>query len=179
VHRHRRRSHQRHELHRRARRVQADPGTTGIALLGEIGGTDEDEAAAYIKKNVTKPVVAFIAGQTAPPGKRMGHAGAIISGGSGTAAEKILAFQKAGVPVARIPSEIRACSPPRSRSAARRPRPRRRRRSRAQGREREQGGGKRAIVGIAIGIVPRLQTERVDAGLLRASKPGRRKTKTK
>jgi succinyl-CoA synthetase alpha subunit len=85
---------------------QADPGTQGIVLMGEIGGTDEDEAAAYIKKNVTKPVVAFIAGQTAPPGKRMGHAGAIISGGSGTAAEKIRAFEKAGVPVARIPSEI-------------------------------------------------------------------------
>jgi len=85
---------------------QADPGTTGIVLMGEIGGTDEDEAAAWIRKNVTKPVVAFIAGQTAPPGKRMGHAGAIISGGSGTAAEKIRAFEKAGVPVARIPSEI-------------------------------------------------------------------------
>jgi len=85
---------------------EADKGTDGIVLMGEIGGTDEDEAAAYIKKHVTKPVVAFIAGQTAPPGKRMGHAGAIISGGSGTAAEKIKAFQKAGVPVARIPSEI-------------------------------------------------------------------------
>jgi succinyl-CoA synthetase alpha subunit len=85
---------------------EADKGTEGIVLMGEIGGTDEDEAAAYIKKHVTKPVVAFIAGQTAPPGKRMGHAGAIISGGSGTAAEKIKAFQKAGVPVARIPSEI-------------------------------------------------------------------------
>ena len=85
---------------------QADPGTSGIVLMGEIGGTDEDEAAAYIRKNVTKPVVAFIAGQTAPPGKRMGHAGAIISGGLGTAAEKIRAFEKAGVPVARIPSEI-------------------------------------------------------------------------
>ena len=85
---------------------EADPGTNGIVLMGEIGGTDEDEAAAYIKKHVRKPVVAFIAGQTAPPGKRMGHAGAIISGGSGTAAEKIKAFEKAGVPVARIPSEI-------------------------------------------------------------------------
>ena len=85
---------------------EADRGTEGIVLLGEIGGTDEDEAAAYIKRHVTKPVVAFIAGQTAPPGKRMGHAGAIISGGSGTAAEKIKAFQRAGVPVAKIPSEI-------------------------------------------------------------------------
>jgi len=85
---------------------EADKGTDGIVLMGEIGGTDEDEAAAYIKKHVTKPVVAFIAGQTAPPGKRMGHAGAIISGGAGTAAEKIKAFQKAGVPVAEIPSKI-------------------------------------------------------------------------
>jgi succinyl-CoA synthetase alpha subunit len=83
-----------------------DPNTDGIVLMGEIGGSDEDQAAAYIKRNVTKPVVAFIAGQTAPPGKRMGHAGAIISGGSGTAAEKILALQKAGVIVAAIPSEI-------------------------------------------------------------------------
>jgi succinyl-CoA synthetase alpha subunit len=85
---------------------EADPGTDGIVLMGEIGGTDEDEAAAYIRKHVTKPVVAFIAGQTAPPGKRMGHAGAIISGGSGTAAEKIAALRKAGVTVAAIPSEI-------------------------------------------------------------------------
>ena len=85
---------------------EADPNTDGIVLMGEIGGTDEDQAAAYIRRNVKKPVVAFIAGQTAPPGKRMGHAGAIISGGSGTAAEKILALQKAGVIVAAIPSEI-------------------------------------------------------------------------
>lgn len=85
---------------------EADRGTEAIVLIGEIGGTDEDEAALYIKKHVKKPVVAFIAGQTAPPGKRMGHAGAIISGGSGTAAEKMAAFAKVGVPVARIPSEI-------------------------------------------------------------------------
>jgi succinyl-CoA synthetase alpha subunit len=85
---------------------EADKGTDGIVLMGEIGGTDEDQAAAYIKKHVKKPVVAFIAGQTAPPGKRMGHAGAIISGGAGTAAEKIAALKKAGVIVATIPSEI-------------------------------------------------------------------------
>ena len=84
----------------------ADPHTEGIVLMGEIGGSDEEEAAQFIKRQVRKPVVAFIAGQTAPPGKRMGHAGAIISGGSGTAAEKMAAFQAAGVPVARIPSEI-------------------------------------------------------------------------
>lgn len=84
----------------------ADPETEGIVMIGEIGGTDEEEAAKYIKKYVKKPVVAFIAGRTAPPGKRMGHAGAIISGGSGTAAEKIVALNKAGIPVAEIPSQI-------------------------------------------------------------------------
>ncbi len=85
---------------------EADPRTEAICLMGEIGGTDEEEAAHFIRRHVTKPVVAFIAGQTAPPGKRMGHAGAIISGGTGTAAEKMAAFEAAGVPVARIPSEI-------------------------------------------------------------------------
>jgi succinyl-CoA synthetase alpha subunit len=85
---------------------EADTQTEAIVLIGEIGGTDEEEAAHYIRRHVHKPVVAFIAGQTAPPGKRMGHAGAIISGGAGTAAEKMAAFQAAGVPVARIPSEI-------------------------------------------------------------------------
>ena len=85
---------------------EADPKTEGIVLMGEIGGNAEEQAALFIKRHVTKPVVAFIAGQTAPPGKRMGHAGAIISGGTGTAAEKMAAFEAAGVPVARIPSEI-------------------------------------------------------------------------
>ena len=85
---------------------EADPQTEAIVLMGEIGGSDEEEAAQFIRRHVKKPVVAFIAGQTAPPGKRMGHAGAIISGGSGTAAEKMAAFEAAGVPVARIPSEI-------------------------------------------------------------------------
>jgi succinyl-CoA synthetase alpha subunit len=85
---------------------EADPKTEGIVLMGEIGGNAEEQAALYIKRHVTKPVVAFVAGQTAPPGKRMGHAGAIISGGTGTAAEKMAAFEAAGVPVARIPSEI-------------------------------------------------------------------------
>jgi succinyl-CoA synthetase alpha subunit len=85
---------------------QADADTSAIVLIGEIGGSDEEEAAKYIKANVTKPVVSFIAGQTAPPGKRMGHAGAIVSGGSGTAAEKVAAFEAVGVPVAKIPSEI-------------------------------------------------------------------------
>ncbi|MGD9141294.1 MAG: succinate--CoA ligase subunit alpha [bacterium] len=85
---------------------EADPGTSAIVLIGEIGGTDEEEAASFIKEKVNKPVVAFIAGVTAPPGKRMGHAGAIISGGTGTAKEKIEAFEACGVPVAKTPSEI-------------------------------------------------------------------------
>jgi succinyl-CoA synthetase alpha subunit len=85
---------------------EADGKTEGIVLMGEIGGNAEEQAAMFIKRHVTKPVVAFVAGQTAPPGKRMGHAGAIISGGTGTAAEKMAAFEAAGVPVARIPSEI-------------------------------------------------------------------------
>ena len=85
---------------------EADPKTEAIVLMGEIGGNAEEQAAQYIKRHLKKPVVAFVAGQTAPPGKRMGHAGAIISGGTGTAAEKMVAFEAAGVPVARIPSEI-------------------------------------------------------------------------
>ena len=87
---------------------QADPATEAIVMIGEIGGTDEEVAAAYIKEHVTKPVVGFIAGQTAPPGKRMGHAGAIISGGAGTAAEKMAALEAAGVQVADRPSAVPA-----------------------------------------------------------------------
>jgi succinyl-CoA synthetase alpha subunit len=85
---------------------EKDPKTTAVAMMGEIGGTDEQEAAAYVAKHMTKPVVGFIAGQTAPPGRRMGHAGAIISGSAGTAAEKIEAFEKAGIGVARRPLEF-------------------------------------------------------------------------
>lgn len=85
-----------------------DPETEAIVLIGEIGGDAEERAAQYIKEHVTKPVVAFIAGQTAPQGKRMGHAGAIISSGSGTAEEKIAAFEAVGVPVARLPIEVPA-----------------------------------------------------------------------
>ena len=85
---------------------EKDPQTKAVVLIGEIGGTDEEEAAKFIKKNMTKPVVAFVAGRTAPPGKRMGHAGAIIAGGSGTAAEKVAAFQKAKIKVAESPAEV-------------------------------------------------------------------------
>lgn len=83
-----------------------DPDTEGVVMCGEIGGTDEEECAAWVKDNMTKPVVGFIAGVTAPPGKRMGHAGAIITGGKGTADEKIAAMEEAGIGVTRNPADI-------------------------------------------------------------------------
>ena len=88
------------------RAFEADPNTKAVAMMGEIGGTDEQEAAAFVKEHMTKPVVGFIAGQTAPPGRRMGHAGAIISGSAGTAAEKIDAFKAAGMGVAQRPVDF-------------------------------------------------------------------------
>jgi succinyl-CoA synthetase alpha subunit len=89
-------------------RFQADDATKGIVMVGEIGGVEEEQAADYIKAHVTKPVVAYIAGQTAPAGKRMGHAGAIVTGGKGTASGKIAALKAAGIEVCVSPTDIGA-----------------------------------------------------------------------
>jgi succinyl-CoA synthetase alpha subunit len=83
-----------------------DPHTEAVVMVGEIGGSDEETAARWIKDNMTKPVVGFIAGVTAPPGKRMGHAGAIVSGGQGTAAQKLAVMEECGIHITRNPAEI-------------------------------------------------------------------------
>jgi len=88
------------------RMFEDDPNTEGILLIGEIGGSAEEDAAAFVAAHVTKAVAAFVAGRTAPPGKRMGHAGAIIAGGKGTAAEKIAALESAGICIAQSPAEM-------------------------------------------------------------------------
>jgi succinyl-CoA synthetase alpha subunit len=91
---------------------EKDPATRAVVMIGEIGGTDEQKAAEFVKATMKKPVVGFIAGQTAPPGRRMGHAGAIISGSSGTAAEKIAAFERAGIAVMKRPADVVALVKP-------------------------------------------------------------------
>jgi len=88
------------------RLFEKDPDTKGLVLIGEIGGDEEERAAEYISENIEIPVIAFVAGKTAPPGRRMGHAGAVISGGKGTAADKIRAFEAVGIAVAPTPADI-------------------------------------------------------------------------
>ncbi len=108
---------------------EADPATKAVVMIGEIGGTDEQNAAEFVRKKMKKPVVGFIAGQTAPPGRRMGHAGAIISGSSGTAAEKMAAFERAGIAVMKRPADVVPLIQARLKTRARRAAPARTRKA--------------------------------------------------
>ncbi len=122
------------------RLFQADPGTDAILMIGEIGGTAEEDAAAFVQAHVTKPVVGFICGQTAPPGRRMGHAGAIISGGTGTAAEKMAAMRRAGITVVKSPAMMGDAVARLLPSASARPRVSRAKMSAGSGRTRRTTG---------------------------------------
>jgi succinyl-CoA synthetase alpha subunit len=137
---------------------ERDPGTEGIILVGEIGGSDEEAAARYIHRFVTKPVVAYIAGVTAPPGKRMGHAGAIVAGGMGTAADKYAAFAAAGVRTVKSPAELgsamaallrerRGRSPPAPQAATRAPKAPKARTARPPRKTRPKAAARRAATG--------------------------------
>jgi succinyl-CoA synthetase alpha subunit len=150
---------------------QADPETDAILMIGEIGGSAEEEAAAFVRDHVTKPVVGFICGQTAPPGRRMGHAGAIISGGSGTAAEKMAAMRQAGISVVKSPAEMgaavaRVLAATRPMSAPRAVRP-----SAKRGSKREAAAPRAAAA--------RRQTEAKATPAGKAGKTGKRRTSRK